>query len=556
MLRLLSIRNFVVVEALDLELDAGFSVLTGETGAGKSILLDALGLLLGDRFEQRQLRPGAERAELAAEFEVTDAPGVAAWLADQALGGGDDNVLLRRVVDAQGKSRAWINGRPATLAQLSELGESLVDLQGQHAHQALAAADAQRHLLDAFGGFTALTREVGEAWRAWRAAVDRHEAAASAAQASIAEREFLQARRNELSALGVTESEWGELSAAQSRLANAASLIEVSTLGVEALSEGDDALTARTAQLAQRLAGAAAHDASLDEIVALIEPASIQLEEAARALRDYRRRLDLDPAELARVEVRLTAIHDMARKHRVRPEALPALLAETDARLTALAEAADAEALARRAADAEKHYRSLAEPLTSKRKFAASELADRTTDAMQALAMAGGRLEVALVPETVPASHGLERVELRVASHPKQPLGPLAKVASGGELSRIALAIQVVTSEVGQVPTLVFDEVDTGIGGAVAATVGRQLQALGARRQVLCVTHLAQVAAHADHHFRVEKIGKGAGVVTTLDRLKTADRVDELARMLSGAEITTKTRAHAKELFELHRRSA
>jgi DNA repair protein RecN (Recombination protein N) len=299
----------------------------------------------------------------------------------------------------------------------------------------------------------------------------------------------------------------------------------------------------------------AAHDPALREIIALVEPASIQLNEAARALRDYRRRLDLDPRELQRVEARLAAIHDTARRHRVRPDALPALLAETDARLLMLAEAADETTLARRAADAEERYRRLAEPLSAKRRFAANELAHRVTEAMQDLAMAGGRLEVALITETSPASYGLERVELRVASHPKQTLGPLTRVASGGELSRIALAIQVATSEVGQVPTLIFDEVDTGIGGAVAATVGRQLQALGARRQVLCVTHLAQVAAHADHHFCVAKIGNGAAIATTLDRLKSAERVDELARMLSGTEITVKTRAHAKELLEQHRRA-
>jgi DNA repair protein RecN (Recombination protein N) len=554
MLRLLSIRNFVVVEALDVEFDAGFSVLTGETGAGKSILLDALALLLGDRFESRQLRPGADRAEFAAEFDVGDVPAAAAWLSEQELASGDE-VLLRRVIDAQGRSRAWVNGRPATLAQLAELGERLVDLHGQNAHQALASADAQRTLLDAFGGFTALTREVGESWRAWRAAVEKHEAAASAAKATVSEREFLEARRRELAALGVTESEWTELSAAQSRLANAAGLLETATQSSDALAEGDDALVVRLSQLMHRLETSAAHDPALREIIALVEPASIQLNEAARALRNYRRRLDLDPRELQRVEARLAAIHDTARKHRVRAEALPALLAETDARLLTLADAADEAVLARRVADAEERYRAVALPLSAKRRFAANELAHRVTEAMQDLAMAGGRLEAALVPEASPASHGLEHVDLRVASHPKQTLGPLTRVASGGELSRIALAIQVVASEVGQVPTLIFDEVDTGIGGAVAATVGRQLQALGARRQVLCVTHLAQVAAHADHHFRVAKIGHGAAVATTLDRLKSAERVDELARMLSGTEITVKTRAHAKELFEQHRRA-
>jgi DNA repair protein RecN (Recombination protein N) len=554
MLRLLSIRNFVVVEAIDVEIAPGFTVLTGETGAGKSILLDALGLLLGDRFELRQLRPGATRAELAAEFAVADAPGVGAWLAEQGIASDDGDVLLRRVFDAQGKSRAWINGSPATLAQLKDLGERLVDLHGQHAHQALAAPAAQRELLDAFGGFATLTREVGTSWRAWQAALALRDAAASAAETSAAERAFLDARKRELVALGVTAQEWAELTGAQARLAHAATLLETATQGDEMLTEGDDALSARLAHLLSRLEAAAVHDPAVKEVAALLEPAAIQIDEAARALRDYRRRLDLDPAELARVEARLAAIHDTARKHRVRPDALPALLAETDARLAVLAEAADAGALAKRAAEAEAHYRALAEPLSSKRKFAATELAHRVTAAMQELAMAGGRLDIALVPEAAPASHGLERVELNVASHPKQPLGPLARVASGGELSRIALAIQVATSEVGHVPTLVFDEVDSGIGGAVAATVGRSLQSLAYARQVLCVTHLAQVAAHADQHYCVTKSGRGNGVVTTLDRLDGANRVHELARMLSGSEITAKTRAHAKELYELHRR--
>ena len=302
------------------------------------------------------------------------------------------------------------------------------------------------------------------------------------------------------------------------------------------------------AQLTQRLKASAAHDPALAEIVALLEPAAVELDEAARTLRDYLRRLDLDPKELQRVETRLTAIHDLARRHRVRPEALPALLAETEARLTALAESADAELLARRAAEALTTYRALAEQLSSKRRFAATELGHRVTAAMQALSMAGGRLEIALDPLPSPTSYGLDDVEFRVATHPKQPLAPLARVASGGELSRIALAIQVAASEVGQVPTLVFDEVDSGIGGAVAATVGELLQTLGTDRQVLCVTHLPQVAACADAHFRVTKTGAGDGVRSELTQLSAAERVEELARMLGGAAITAKTRAHAREM--------
>ncbi len=559
MLRSLAIRNFVVVAALDVEFADGLTVLTGETGAGKSILLDALGLLLGDRFEIRQLRAGSERAELSAEFDVTDVPSVRAWLAEQEMANdgthASEELLLRRVLDAQGKSRAWINGRPATLAQLSELGARLVAIHGQHAHQTLGDPAAQRALVDGFGGFTTLTGEVAECWHAWRQAVEKRDAAAHAAEATASERAFLDDRRRELADLAVTDTEWAQLSATQSRLANAADLIVAANEGVAALSEADDALTARLAQVTQRLSAVAAHDPALAEVVALLEPAQIQLAEAARALRDYQRRLDLDPEELKRVEERLSAIHAAARKHRVRPDALPALLAETEARIAALAESVDAAALAHRAQEAERQYRDAARQLSKKRQFAANELAHRVTDAMQTLAMTGGRLEIALPPAAAPASYGLEQVELRVASHPKQPLGTLSRVASGGELSRIALAIQVVTSEVGAVPTLVFDEVDSGIGGAVAATVGALLQALAGRRQVLCVTHLPQVAAFADHHFRVLKTGTGDGVTSELSRLPAAERVEELARMLGGSAITAKTRAHAKELYEQHRRA-
>jgi len=395
---------------------------------------------------------------------------------------------------------------------------------------------------------------VTEAWRTWRAAAERRDAAASAAQATATEREFLASRKRELAALAVSETEWSELGTAHSRLANASQLIEAATQGEELLSEGDDAISVRLAQFAQRLSGAAAHDPALAEVVALLEPARIQLDEAARALRDYGRRLDLDPAELLRVEERLAAIHDVARKHRVRPEALPALLAETEARLAALAAAVDAESLLRAAEQAEAEYRLLGEALSKKRRFAANELAHRVTGTMQELAMAGGRIEIALLPLAEGASYGFEQIEFRVASHSKQPPGPLSRVASGGELSRIALAIQVVTSEVGHVPTLVFDEVDAGIGGAVAATVGRLLQALGTRRQVLCVTHLPQVAAFADAHYRVTKSDDGGELTSALAELDRAARIEELARMLGGSEVTGKTRAHAKELYEQHRR--
>ena len=554
MLRSLSIRNFVVVETLDAAFSDGLTVLTGETGAGKSILLDALGLLLGDRFELRQLRAGAERAELAAGFDITDCPSARAWLAEHSLASDGDEVLLRRVLDTQGRSRAWINGSAATLAQLKSLGEMLVAIHGQHAHQSLEQPEVQRAIVDAFGGFTTLAHEVAGRWRTWRTAVERLDAAATAAEATASERDFLEQRRRDLASLAVTADEWRDLSSSQSRLAHAAELIALASESVTALSESDDAIAVQLAHLVQRLRGAVAHDPALSDVVALLEPASIELEEAARALRDYQRRLDLDPAELKRVEDRLAAIHDMARKHRMRPEALPALLAETEARLASLADSADAVALAERAAEAEAQFRQAAGDLSKKRRFHANELAHRVTEAMQTLAMTGGRFEVAIEPLATPASYGVDGVEFRVASHPSQAPAPLARVASGGELSRIALALSVVASEAGTVPTLVFDEVDAGIGGAVAATVGELMQKLAACRQVLCVTHLPQVAAFADTHLRVTKSSRDDDVVSDLAQLDAKLRVEELARMLGGAEITAKTRAHAKELFDQSRR--
>ncbi|HET9670598.1 MAG TPA: DNA repair protein RecN, partial [Casimicrobiaceae bacterium] len=525
MLRALSIRDFVVVESLDVDFAPGFTVLTGETGAGKSILLDALALLLGDRFETRQLRPGVERAELAAMFDIHGAPEIGNMLEASGLDAGSE-LLLRRVLDIQGRSRAFVNGRAATLAQLGELGAKLLDLHGQHAHQVLARGDAQRALLDAFAGLSPLVDALADAWRTWRDALARRDRAVEAEASLMAERESLEERQRALADLAMQPDEWTSLGMAQRRLANAAALIDATTQAEEAVSGADDAIAHRLARVVQQLTGASRDDPALADIVALLAPASIQLDEAARALRDYRRRLDLDPRELERVEARLSAMHELARKYRVRPEALADLAAATHARLAELTAASDAQALAQAVDEAKRTYDALAVKVSEGRATAASDLATRVTAAMQELAMAGGRFDVSLQPLATPASHGRESVTFVVATHSKQPAGPLSRVASGGELSRVALAIQIAATEVGDVETLVFDEVDTGIGGAVAATVGRMLQALGTRRQVLCVTHLPQVAAHADHHFRVVKIGDGDKVTSELTALTGAARVD------------------------------
>jgi DNA repair protein RecN (Recombination protein N) len=552
MLRLLSIRNFAVVAALEVEFDSGFTVLTGETGAGKSLLLDALSLLLGDRFEARQLRLGAERAEIAAEFDLGDAPAARAWLIEHDLAE-DGPLVLRRVLDAQGRSRAQINGRPATLAQLEAVGELLIDLHGQHAHQSLSRPETQRRLLDAYGGFAALAREVALSWRTWQDALQRRERGAQDAATIKIERDALNMRRTDLAALATTVDEWQRLSQAQTRLAHAATLLEAATAAEAELGDSDASLASRLAAVVQRLKLAATHDPALGETASLCDEARIRADEAARALRSYRERLDLDPAELARVESRLAAIHDAARKYRVRPDELPALAEQANARLAELAADADADALASAEAAARRALTQVANELSAKRKLAAAELGHRVTAMMKRLAMTGGRVEIALTAVTEPASFGLENVEVQVATHAKQPLGPLARVASGGELSRLGLAIQVVLAEVGELPTLVFDEVDVGIGGAVAATVGTMLQKLGSKRQVLVVTHLPQVAASADHHHRVVKLANAGEVSTKLALLDQAGRVEELARMLGGHEVTAKTRAHAKELLVRHR---
>jgi DNA repair protein RecN (Recombination protein N) len=556
MLRSLSIRNFVIVDELELEFGPGFTVLTGETGAGKSILLDALDLLLGERSETAMVRAGAERAELAAEFSIEELPLLGAWLAEHDLAGEEDTLLLRRVLDAGGRSRAYVNGHPVTLAQLREAAESLVDIHGQHAHQSLLKPEAQRLLLDSFGGFTVLARETAAAWQRWRDAHAARERATRQAAALAAERDALGARHEELVRLGVSEAEWTELTRTQRRLANAAGLIAAAEQGVQELAEDDGAIVRRLGALLGRLRDARADDPALAEVVDLLEPAHIQAEEAARALRAYRQRADLDPAELARVEERLGAVHDAARKYRVRPEQIPQLAAATAARLAELESSIDDAALARTEDDARAAYDQLADQLSAKRRFAANELAHRGTRALQTLAMPGGTLAVDLAPRTEAASHGREDAVLTVSTHPAQPPGPLARVASGGELSRISLAIQVVTSETAQVPSLVFDEVDVGIGGGVAEIVGRLLQQLGTRRQVICVTHLAQVAACADRHYRVSKRARADAVATRIERIDGERRAEEIARMMGGVEVTEKTREHAREMLASSRREA
>jgi len=550
MLRALSIRDFVIVERAELEAGAGFTVLSGETGAGKSILVDALALLVGGRGDASLVREGAERTELSAEFDSGGDGLLDRHLAKAGLEGDPGIVILRRTLDRGGRSRCFVNGHAATLAQLREAGEHLVDIHGQHEHQSLMRAVAQRDLLDAHAGAEDLARACADAWRGWK----RLEALAAEAQEAFAKRASERAEVEEsvsvLKKLALKEGEWDALSAQHQRLEHGSSLLAGAQSSLEALSEADGACLPQLAAVASRLRSLSEHDARLKAIVDMLESAEAQAGEAARDLRDYASRVDLDPQALREAEERIEALHAAGRRYRVRPTELPALEQALSQRLRELELAASPEALQREVASASARYASAARKLSAKRATAALALGKDVTQAMQGLAMKGARFAATLAALEEPGAGGLESVSFEVASHASLPLRPLGKVASGGELARVSLAIQLVAAKESPVGTLVFDEVDAGIGGAVAETVGRSLKRLGRDRQVLCVTHLPQVAAQGDEQWTVSKSGGKGKVSSMLARLDRAGRVEELARMLGGAEITATTRRHAAEMLE------
>jgi DNA repair protein RecN (Recombination protein N) len=544
LLRALEIRDFVIVERASLELEPGFSVLTGETGAGKSILVDAIELLVGARAEAGVVREGCERAELSAEFDFEKDSSAATCVEANELNGDPGRVILRRTIDRSGRTRCFINGHSATLAQLKELGELVVDIHGQHAHQSLLRGPAQRDLVDSHAEATGLARETAEAFRDWKRLERLAEEAQKSFAAREAERAETAAKTAELKKLGLREGEWELVSAEQARLAHGSSLLAGAQSSLEALTEAEGAALAQISAVATRLRSLSEHDGRLSPIVELLESAEAQAGEAVRGLRHYAERVDLDPEALRQTEARIEALHAAARKHRVRPEELGARLAELEKRLAELELAVDPEALTREVVSSHRKFMDLAKQLSAKRAAAGQALSKSVSAAMQQLAMAGGRFSVSLRRLDEPAAGGAEEVEFEVASHPSLPLRALAKVASGGELSRISLAIQMVAAKASPVATLVFDEVDSGIGGAVADTIGRSLRKLGRQRQVLCVTHLPQVAAGGNEHWSVTR----SGVKVKLVKLDRDARVAELARMLGGAENTA--RRHAAELLD------
>jgi DNA repair protein RecN (Recombination protein N) len=547
MLRTLSIRDFVIVDAIELDFAPGFTVFTGETGAGKSILIDALALALGGRGDASVVRDGAGKTDISAEFSTNDQAD--AWLAAHEFANDEGAVLLRRVIDNAGRSKAFVNGIAATAAQLRELGELLVDIHGQHAHQSLLKADAQRVLLDSQAGLQDDAKAVAAAYKAWRALEKQREEFETNAKNVLLERERLEWQVGELEKLAVKPGEWTEISNEHSRLSHAASLIEGAQEAVTIISEAEDSpMLSQLASLIQKLGKLADIDSALKPVIEALEPASIQLQEAVYTLNDYLSRVELDPQRLHEVEARLDAIHSTARKFHVAPDDLPQEMESLSAQLKQLADASDLDAMRAQEEKRKADYMSAAQKLSKARAKAAKALTEAVTAAMQDLSMAGGRFEVAL-NTSEPAAYGLEQVEFLVAGHAGTVPRPLAKVASGGELARISLAISVITSTATVTPTLIFDEVDSGIGGGVAEVVGRLLKRLGQDRQVLCVTHLPQVASQGNQHYQVSKSSESGKTVSRIEPLDAKSRVEEVARMLGGLEITATTRKHARELL-------
>ncbi len=545
-LRRISLRDFVIVSALDLDLNAGFTVLTGETGAGKSILIDALQLALGERADAGSVREGATRAEVSAEFDLTDA--LRGWL-EEAGFDAEDTLLLRRTLDRQGKSRAWINGSAATASQLREVGDLLLDIHGQHAWQSLTRSTSVLGLLDAYAGVR--TDELGLLWQQWREAQRKLAQAETAQEGLQRERERLSWQIGEIEKLRPLPDEWDELQSQHQRLANMQGLIEAAQSVTGALEDDESGALAALHRALQALQDQARHEPEFESLAQILQTCLDQAQDVAHSAQAWLRRADLDPQRLAELDERMGLWLSLARRFKRRPEDLADVWPQWQQELAALDEATDLAQLRARSQQAQDAYRQAALRLRQARRKAAPRLAATVTNAMQGLGMSGGVFEVQLNELPQPGSLGLDEVQFLVAGHPGATPKPLGKVASGGELSRISLAIAVTTSQLGQAGTLIFDEVDSGVGGAVAETVGRLLKQLGADRQVLAVTHLPQVASCADHHLVVSKTLVEQQTLSTVTAVAGEQRVREIARMLGGERLSDTTLAHAKEMLSL-----
>ena len=552
MLRSLTVKDFVIVENISLDFQAGFTVLTGETGAGKSLLLDALSLLLGGRTEGTEVREGADRAEIIAEFDILTCPEIATWLEESGLDGDKDVLLMRRLLEKSGRSRSFINGQAATLFQLRQLGERLVDIHGQNTHHSLIKAEAQRNLLDAYAHSTALACEVTKAWHDCQAACRAEADAERLSEESTIQRERLTWQINDLETLKLEPDEWIRLNESHSELAHVAELKQGVQLMVESMSEIDNSCLAMLSKVQAKLFKLANLDPRLLETLSLLNSADAELREVTRRLHDYTGNIEENPGQLREVENRLDILMSTARKYRVQPQELHEKLSDWQQQLQALEVSADIEMLALTKTAALARYHAQAKALSVRRHKAARELSARITEEMQNLSMSGANFSIELTSLPEPNAHGLESIEYMVTTNAGAGLRPPNRVASGGELARISLAIQVAINEVTCVPTLVFDEVDVGIGGHVAEVIGDMLRELGQRYQVLCITHLPQVASCGQHHWRVSKREHKGQVKSHIELLDRDQRVLEIARMLSGMKQTKITREHASEMLSSH----
>jgi DNA repair protein RecN (Recombination protein N) len=546
----LHIHNLAVVDEVELELEPGFNVLTGETGAGKSILVDALALALGERADSRAIRTGAERCEITAGFDISDRPSLGEWLKQNDL---DDaaECILRRVVTAEGRSRGYVNGRAVPLQTLRDIGEQLVDICGQQAHQSLRHPRVQRDIVDQTGGHEKLLTTMRAAYEQWQSAVAELEALTGNQQDRLARQDLLSYQVGELNALGLRPGDVEKLEKEHLLVANSGRITEGVSMALDNLFEADTG-TAHAAinRAKQELTELTDVDARLDTVVQMLSEAEILISEAAAALRDQAQQLEHDPRRLVDLEQQIASVHALARKHRIDATALPELAERLTNELEHLTGSDERLAeLNKIALQAEERVRATSGKLTRQRQKAADALSRQVTEKMRGLGMPGGEFAVNLQSGDVPGISGAERIEFLVSANPGHASGPLARVASGGELSRVSLAIQVVAMTTDASATLIFDEIDAGVGGGVAEIVGNRLHDLSGPRQVLCVTHLPQVASQADHHLRVSKITDGVTTRTTVNSLNDSERVEEIARMLGGIEITDRTRAHAREML-------
>ena len=550
MLLALSLRDFVIVEQLHLDFQPGFTVLTGETGAGKSITLDALSLLLGDKADYSQIRHGCPEAQLSALFDLSGLPELRAELCEQGLLGADEVELsIRRTIDSKGRSRSFINNQAATLAQLRQIGSRLVDIHGQSAHHSLNSEAVQRDLLDAFAGSKPLADQVQAAYRQWRQAQEDLATAEAEGERLAEERERLAWQVGEMEKLAPVEGEWAQLSQSYDSLAHAAELLQAAE-EVAAHIDGDNGLHSLAGRCRRQLESLSGIEPRFAESLEMLDSIEAELGEISSHMHSVAARAEINPAELAAQEERMAELMSAARRHRIEPEEWPARLAQLQQDLADSEAAADIEALREQVRLAEAAYLQPARELSAQRQQAAAKLAEETTEHMQQLSMRGARFHIELIPCEAQA-YGLEQVQFQVAANQGSPLRPLNKVASGGELARISLALQVTASQYTQIPTLIFDEVDSGIGGGVAETVGRALRTLGRQHQVLAVTHLPQVAACGAQHWQVSKHSGGGQTVSTIRELESSARVEEIARMLGGETLTDTTRRHAAEMLEM-----